>query len=149
MVSRLILSTTITTITSVPNSSLAGSEAPSNPSTFSGDYVQICFSISAVSCPSPRQPLHGSLVQKAYNGVFNIYLSTVRYDCDMGYRMVGPQFRMCQADRTWSGNDTRCEEILCDKPSPPQNGHVYFTDNSENVGSQIEYMLVIDYFFLL
>ncbi|KAK3605235.1 hypothetical protein CHS0354_037636 [Potamilus streckersoni] len=93
-----------------------------------------------VSCPSPKQPLHGRLVQEAYNGVLNIYQSTIRYDCDKGYRVVGPKFRICQADRTWTGNDTKCEEILCDKPSPPEYGRVYLIDNSEKVGSQIEYI---------
>ncbi|KAL3870552.1 hypothetical protein ACJMK2_038605 [Sinanodonta woodiana] len=32
------------------------------------------------------------------------------------------------------------ENIECEKPSPPENGEIFFTDNSESVGSQIEYI---------
>ncbi|KAL3870554.1 hypothetical protein ACJMK2_038606 [Sinanodonta woodiana] len=92
-----------------------------------------------ISCPPPKQILNGRFIQEAYDGLLNIYQSTTRYDCDKGYRIVGPRFRKCQSDRTWSGNDTQCEEIVCENPSPPDNGKVYLTDNSLKIGSQIEY----------
>ncbi|KAL3870566.1 hypothetical protein ACJMK2_038617 [Sinanodonta woodiana] len=92
-----------------------------------------------ISCPPPKQILNGRLIQEAYDGLHNIYQSTIRYECDKGYRIVGPQFRKCQSDRKWSGNETKCEDIVCEKPSLPENGKVYLTNNSQKVGSQIEY----------
>ena len=34
------------------------------------------------------------------------------YQCDLGYTLLGNDFRMCQMDRSWSGSDPTCQSKL-------------------------------------
>ncbi len=40
---------------------------------------------------------------------FHNFGAMVRYHCDPGYKLRGPEIRICQADRQWSGPHPVCE----------------------------------------
>ncbi|XP_068107305.1 complement receptor type 2-like [Hyperolius riggenbachi] len=65
-------------------------------------------------CPHPGDVEHGSIV-KIEPLVFG---SKVIYACDEGYRMQSKKnYRVCQADGTWSNTRPVCEVVVC--PPPP------------------------------
>lgn len=55
------------------------------------------------SCGWLSPPNHG---QK--EGTLYLEGATVSFSCNSGYGLYGPQNRTCQADGTWSGQDTHC-----------------------------------------
>ncbi|KAH3791983.1 protein lev-9-like isoform X2 [Dreissena polymorpha] len=83
-----------------------------------------------VVCPTLRAPLFGQMY-----GNSNEYGSVIRFQCNEKYRMVGSKERRCQADRTWSGETTKCEEIDCGTPSPFYNG--YLIGHDTKVGGNL------------
>ena len=59
---------------------------------------------TAVDCGALTVPQNGSLVQNQ-----TTYTSIAYVQCDEGFIQRGSTVRVCQANRTWSGNDTVCE----------------------------------------
>ncbi|XP_019615701.1 PREDICTED: uncharacterized protein LOC109463369 [Branchiostoma belcheri] len=62
------------------------------------------------------------------NGIFwptdgsNIYQDQLRFDCDLGYVLVGAASITCQADGTWSDNAPICSGVQCPPLAAPANG---------------------------
>ena len=60
----------------------------------------------AVDCGPLEQPL---------NGVLRIFGTTLanpaRYDCDIGFQIVGFNIRACLENGSWSGTAPRCESM--------------------------------------
>lgn len=73
-----------------------------------------------VSC-NPTDHLENGKINYAYPLVFN---STVEYACDYGFRLIGPQRRVCGPERKLVGDVPVCEEINCGELGPLYNGHV-------------------------
>ncbi|KAK3589286.1 hypothetical protein CHS0354_008348 [Potamilus streckersoni] len=69
------------------------------------------------------------------SGAGNTYGTVLRFDCDKKFQLVGSAERRCLADRTWSGEETRCEEINCGWPGPFWNG--YLIGHKTTVGATI------------
>ena len=63
-------------------------------------------SILAVDCGPLEQPL---------NGVLRIFGTTLanpaRYDCNIGFQIVGFNIRVCLENGSWSGTAPRCESM--------------------------------------
>lgn len=57
-------------------------------------------------------------------GHSNIVGSTIQYQCDVGYNLIGTATRTCQENKMWSGSDSHCEKVLCPPPVAPTNGEI-------------------------
>jgi len=72
-----------------------------------------------VECPRPPRPAHSRLEGFEYR-----FRDRVTYSCRTGYKLIGPNERFCQANRTWSGTEPKCEPIECQQPSDLRNGRI-------------------------
>ncbi|EDO36504.1 predicted protein, partial [Nematostella vectensis] len=55
-------------------------------------------------------------------GSLTYYPNHVSFTCDKGFLLRGSEVRACQANRTWSGMNTRCEAVDCGPLAAPRNG---------------------------
>ncbi|CAB1421446.1 unnamed protein product [Pleuronectes platessa] len=86
-----------------------------------------------VSC-SPPPLLRNGQAKGRYT--FN---SKVLYVCNAGYRLIGRQDRICQANRQWSNTDPpSCVLLTCD--SPPSVTHGHYRGSEFQVGRKVEYV---------
>ncbi|XP_052796583.1 sushi, von Willebrand factor type A, EGF and pentraxin domain-containing protein 1-like isoform X2 [Mya arenaria] len=79
----------------------------------------------------------GQLSDPSNGGVFQpstTYGSYALYICNNGYHIEpkGMNYRMCQADGTWSFDPPACEWTDCGQPEIPGNGTVAFNSTSFN-----------------
>jgi hypothetical protein len=66
-----------------------------------------------VECQRPPDPVHGRVL--VLGGTF--YGSVVRYECNGGYSLEGPENRQCEMNGQWTGSQApRCTKIICGKP---------------------------------
>ncbi|XP_064616221.1 sushi, von Willebrand factor type A, EGF and pentraxin domain-containing protein 1-like [Liolophura sinensis] len=65
-----------------------------------------------IRCPRLTAPKYGKVQPGGLE-----FGATARVTCDEGYRLIGPETRSCQADKTWSGENNSCEEITCTVPT--------------------------------
>ncbi|KAK0065517.1 protein lev-9 [Biomphalaria pfeifferi] len=72
-----------------------------------------------VHCSELIPPVYGTMI-----GSSTSFNSVIRFVCNNGYKVVGSQERTCQADRTWSGQESTCVEINCGIPGPIFNGYL-------------------------
>ncbi|XP_050406402.1 protein lev-9 isoform X1 [Patella vulgata] len=84
-----------------------------------GEWSGILPTCEPIECQELGPPLHGTMI-----GSGRTYGSLIRFVCNDGYKVVGSAERRCQADRLWSGQEARCEEIDCGVPGPLWNGYV-------------------------
>lgn len=75
---------------------------------------------------------HGRII-----GDNNIIGSSIQYECNVGYRLVGMQTRTCQEDKTWNGDNPQCEIVQCPTPIAPTNAEVIWSGHS--FGDSITY----------
>ncbi|CAH1263509.1 CSMD3 [Branchiostoma lanceolatum] len=75
---------------------------------------------NSLKCQTLTTPAHGT-VHMVGGSLFG---GTATYSCDAGYEVVGTPVRMCQASRTWSGNEPTCEKISCVTLVAPLNGGI-------------------------
>ena len=61
----------------------------------------------AVDCGSLTSPVNGNI---SLSGT--TFESVADYTCQAGYLLVGSESRLCQANRTWSGDSPICEGQL-------------------------------------
>ncbi|KAK3796935.1 hypothetical protein RRG08_032239 [Elysia crispata] len=71
--------------------------------------LPVCF---RVSCGSPPLLDNGNIIGSSY-----LFGDIVNISCNHGYRLEGSDFRVCQANKVWSFDDPRCEQVFC--PPPP------------------------------
>ncbi|XP_069622657.1 sushi, von Willebrand factor type A, EGF and pentraxin domain-containing protein 1 [Ranitomeya imitator] len=72
---------------------------------------------SPISCGQPSAPDHGTVLGTRY-----FYKDTVLYQCDAGYEIHGPIERVCEATKSWSGEEPQCKRISCNAPGQIENG---------------------------
>lgn len=58
---------------------------------------------TAVDCGPLKAPLNGSLT-----GNLTVFPNIVQFECDPGFLLSGSSLRMCQANGTWHGLNTKC-----------------------------------------
>ena len=56
-------------------------------------------------CPELPSPTFGQVTLRGL--LFN---DKANYTCELGYTLVGPKQRLCQADGTWSGSFPICKQ---------------------------------------
>ena len=59
---------------------------------------------TAIDCGPLRSPTNGSVF-----GLKTIYPNLLRFECEEGFTLNGSPVRNCQANGTWSGEDTFCQ----------------------------------------
>lgn len=69
----------------------------------------VIFSFSAKTCGNPGSPVNGK--RDSYIFTFG---STVHFDCNRGYKLVGDKYMICQANQRWSGRLPTCERKYID-----------------------------------
>lgn len=72
-----------------------------------------------VECPRPTRPPNCEV-----DGINYKFKEKLRYTCRTGYQLVGPNERVCQADKMWSGGEPRCVQIECSRPANITNGRI-------------------------
>uniref|UniRef100_A0A0B6ZQR3 Sushi domain-containing protein n=1 Tax=Arion vulgaris TaxID=1028688 RepID=A0A0B6ZQR3_9EUPU len=97
-----------------------------------GEWSGVLPECKPIQCGELGAPVHGTMI--GYGVHFG---SQVRFICNIGYKVVGSAERVCQADGTWSGQGTICEEINCGYPGPLRNGYIVGRDT--NVGDVLYY----------
>ena len=68
-----------------------------------GSISKICLMSLAADCGSLANPPNGEV--KMSGTTFN---STITFSCNDGYHLVGETTRTCQANGSWSGNESTC-----------------------------------------
>ncbi|KAK2150293.1 hypothetical protein LSH36_413g01017 [Paralvinella palmiformis] len=71
----------------------------------------------SLRCNYPEQIRHGQFI--AHD---NRYGANIKYICDDGYELIGPESRTCTTSREWNGTSPQCQEIKCDPPPAIANG---------------------------
>ncbi|XP_067016811.1 sushi, von Willebrand factor type A, EGF and pentraxin domain-containing protein 1-like isoform X5 [Acropora muricata] len=71
----------------------------------------------AKDCGPLSLPLNGSMT-----GNETTFPNEVSFSCDEGFVLHGSTVRWCQAEGSWSGNQTECEAVDCGPISVPMNG---------------------------
>ncbi|XP_054720057.1 sushi, von Willebrand factor type A, EGF and pentraxin domain-containing protein 1-like [Uloborus diversus] len=61
----------------------------------------------------------------------------VQFQCDEGYKLIGPDKRFCLASGQWSGKLPYCQRINCNRPKDPENGQAVYS--SLEYGSVLRY----------
>ncbi|XP_019647923.1 PREDICTED: LOW QUALITY PROTEIN: sushi, von Willebrand factor type A, EGF and pentraxin domain-containing protein 1-like [Branchiostoma belcheri] len=73
---------------------------------------------TAVVCPMPPRPAHGSVAgTTTFGGV-------ITYTCDHGHTLSGSPTQTCQSNQQWSGTPPTCQILHCAALSAPDHGSV-------------------------
>nr|XP_018667880.1 sushi, von Willebrand factor type A, EGF and pentraxin domain-containing protein 1-like isoform X2 [Ciona intestinalis] len=97
-------------------------------------------SCSLITCPAIEEPDHGR--KKCTDG--DNYLSDCQFICDIGYELVGTNFRSCGGEGIWSGREVTCVLIVCDLLSVPDHGRMTCS-NQANYHSRCSFTCDIGY----
>ena len=83
-----------------------------------------------VVCPVPEAPEHGSWIVGGF-----VPGSTIRFECQPGFTLVGSATLTCLTDKSWSDRPPSCQQITCPPLRDPEHGTVQLTrwisDNQE------------------
>lgn len=88
---------------------------------------QVCIE---VDCGVTEAPIFGTVDYS----LGTVYTSVVEYICDSGYDLIGPMFRKCQANKTWSNHTPECVPVNCGPPETADGGSVH-TPNGTTFGN--------------
>uniref|UniRef100_F6PWZ1 Uncharacterized protein n=1 Tax=Ciona intestinalis TaxID=7719 RepID=F6PWZ1_CIOIN len=97
-------------------------------------------SCSLITCPAIKEPDHGR--KKCTDG--DNYSSDCQFICDIGYELVGTNFRSCGGEGVWSGREVTCVLIVCDLLSVPDHGRMTCS-NQANYHSRCSFTCDIGY----
>ncbi|XP_047133368.1 uncharacterized protein LOC100208285 isoform X1 [Hydra vulgaris] len=90
-----------------------------------------------INCGHPGIIENGGFEIYPLNSTF-VFMTSVKYSCNVGYILVGEPNRVCQVNSTWSGGvERKCEVLKCPDPGTPVNGTR--SGNEFNVGSSITF----------
>uniref|UniRef100_A0A8C0VNK2 p-selectin n=1 Tax=Cyanistes caeruleus TaxID=156563 RepID=A0A8C0VNK2_CYACU len=77
----------------------------------------------SITCPVLRAPVQGELNCSHLHGNFT-FGSTCAFSCQAGFVLMGQESRECTATGTWTGDETRCEAIICPVLRAPVQGEL-------------------------
>ncbi|XP_048409358.2 sushi, von Willebrand factor type A, EGF and pentraxin domain-containing protein 1-like [Stegostoma tigrinum] len=84
-----------------------------------------------INCGNPGSLLNG--YYKAPNWTVG---SNVTFYCDIGYKIIGRDYRQCTAEG-WDGEIPSCEPISCGHPGEIPNGH--YKASNETLGNKVTF----------
>nr|XP_032815088.1 CUB and sushi domain-containing protein 3-like isoform X2 [Petromyzon marinus] len=93
-----------------------------------------CSGTSPGFCGDPGIPVHGS----RYGAEFKAK-SVLRFTCEEGYLLKGPEQRICLANGSWTGFQPECKAVSCRNPGVPQNGAIVQAVGSTQLGASVSY----------
>ncbi|KAK3089225.1 hypothetical protein FSP39_001900 [Pinctada imbricata] len=82
-------------------------------------------SCNAQSCSTVQSPTPGDVNITAGSGTD--YATIVRFRCDPGYELEGPEYVYCMSNGSWSHESPRCNKIRCPIPEDVRRGSVTAT----------------------
>ncbi|XP_078589882.1 uncharacterized protein LOC144870048 [Branchiostoma floridae x Branchiostoma japonicum] len=85
----------------------------------SGSWSDEAPTCSKVACALIDPPTDGAIVG---GRAVRFYGDSMTVTCNSGYEMTGSSTRSCQADRSWSGDETACHRVSCGELAGPENG---------------------------
>ncbi|KAK7100185.1 sushi, von Willebrand factor type A, EGF and pentraxin domain-containing protein 1-like isoform X2 [Littorina saxatilis] len=91
-----------------------------------------------MSCPQPEEILDGMII-----GTELTFGSSIRYECNTGYTVVGASQRGCTETGEWEGDAPVCEIISCPQPEEILDGMIIGTELT--FGSSIRYECITGY----
>jgi len=72
-------------------------------------------------CQPLSHPINGSIEPL---NVTHTYLDEVRYNCAVGFNLIGPENRTCLSSGEWSEPEPHCQLVDCGNITAPVNGNV-------------------------
>ncbi|XP_030853298.1 sushi, von Willebrand factor type A, EGF and pentraxin domain-containing protein 1 [Strongylocentrotus purpuratus] len=84
-----------------------------------GQWTQILPICEPIQCPAILDIANGNVDSRG-----NDFDSQIYFTCNDGYRLDGTARRVCQGDKTWSGQEAVCTEIICEDLGVPVNGYM-------------------------
>ncbi|XP_072336371.1 sushi, von Willebrand factor type A, EGF and pentraxin domain-containing protein 1-like [Scyliorhinus torazame] len=94
-------------------------------------------SCEPINCGDPGEILNGY-----YTTPNQTVGNTVTFYCDIGYKMVGRDYRQCTAEG-WDGEVPSCELITCGNPGAITNG--YYKASNWTIGNKVTFYCEIGY----
>ncbi|XP_078098086.1 sushi, von Willebrand factor type A, EGF and pentraxin domain-containing protein 1-like [Mustelus asterias] len=88
-------------------------------------------SCELINCDHPGEILNGY-----YSAQNKTVGNKVTFYCDIGYKMVGRDYRQCTTEG-WDGEVPSCEPITCGNPGEIQNG--YYKAPNKTVGNRVTF----------
>lgn len=64
---------------------------------------------------------------------------TATFSCDVGFGLKGDDDIECLSSGSWSSWPPSCIEVDCGQPFEVENGRVFLTNTTTNIGSSVEY----------
>lgn len=92
--------------------------------------------IKVIECGPPQSISNGQYI---LNNKSRSYMSTLSYQCNDGFVLVGRGNLICDPDGLWNGPPPRCEPVLCPDPPMITNGFGTLVSNSTRFDSIVEY----------
>ncbi len=69
----------------------------------------LCISFTALECPA-LSPIPNGAISYGPDMIPDFYVDTVAtHSCDPGFRLIGPQTRVCLLSTTWSDQPPACQ----------------------------------------
>lgn len=85
-----------------------------NPNKHSNQLFSSCLIITTITtivnlincqrCPQLRAPPYGYLIRPCSTNIGD----NCNIDCDIGFEILGPSYRLCRRNGSWSGSETQC-----------------------------------------
>uniref|UniRef100_A0A336K2F8 CSON012544 protein n=1 Tax=Culicoides sonorensis TaxID=179676 RepID=A0A336K2F8_CULSO len=74
--------------------------------------------------------------------------STVTYECEHGYILIGEPILSCGLGGEWTGKPPMCRFVDCGTPARPDRGSLQLLNDSTTVGSMVKYYCQEDYWLV-
>lgn len=85
-----------------------------------GTYIGKKPSCVKVKCGEPDTVEHADISKTGKE--WGEFEDAIRYACKPGYELIGEEYRLCNADGTWTPDPPKCEIIKCERPEDIPNG---------------------------
>ena len=121
-----------------PGYTLTGSATITCLST--GFWDNIAPSCPPIDCGNPGVPINGQIITE--NSFF--YNSTVMYECDFGYSILGQSSITCLSNGTWDNSIPMCLIINCSDPGNPINS-IQINGGNFSYNSTVSYSCELGY----
>lgn len=91
-------------------------------------------------CPDPPAIIGGKVTVSGRRAG-----STVNYECDYGYVLIGSNILSCGLGGEWAGKPPVCRYVDCGTPARPDRGNYILVNQSTTVGALVKYYCDEDY----
>uniref|UniRef100_A0A0L8I1P1 Sushi domain-containing protein n=1 Tax=Octopus bimaculoides TaxID=37653 RepID=A0A0L8I1P1_OCTBM len=89
------------------------------------------------------EPMHcsppGEISGGRIEGSKYTYMSKIFFHCDIGHKLIGQKFRVCQEDGNWDGPMSTCQREVCPILEKPENGGKFGSNRYNDVTKYVCY----------